>query len=337
MIFSAKDGRTTELEIREAKGADFDGIRECLQAVYKGEYLLPAALEPGYLEHRSQTEDYHLYVAAAADGTVAAQIGYYTHPWFPDCREQTILAVRPEYRSFGLGGFLIEMMARISDEIGSGMTFGRVLTHTPFSQRCFDKLGYTPCGFWFSEHDNKIQAPSFNNATCKLSTAIYAKPAAILERCVHVPPLLAPMAERIFKSLGLPAQVICETQDAVPETSSLTLRVNDIHCTCFLTVDSCGADLHTAADKLLKPCEDGRHTFVLFLNMGSPTALYGYSALRRLGFCFAGFFPASPGNEYILMCRWGAEPFRPHEMKLTAPAQALLDEILILQGGDTIE
>ena len=337
MIFKKNNGNSVILDVRHPNKSDCDGIIDCFYDVFEGSYLNPNVFKKGYFYKRTQTEDFTIIVAVDSTGRIISTCSIYFNPMFPGGCEFGLYATRNEYRGYGIGSYLVEMLYKQVLEHGCEIMYAHMATHMNVSQHQFETRGFMPSGFWFLEYDHNRQAVNFNNATCKLTSLTYVK-YCNKKDCgdIYVNAKLREVTEYVYKYLGVSFKIL--TEDSVTEEKSqMIVKYNQYHHTLYITVDKCGQDFIIIMKDLHNQYPDTpMQTVILLLNISSPYSCRGYEQLKNLGYVFSGFAPMTKESEYMIMSYKGVENLKFDEIKTTVIGKKLMDKVTFFQKIEEI-
>ena len=120
----------------------------------------------------------------------------------------------------------------------------------------------------------------------------------------------------------------------MPDESIISVDVDSHLRTVKIVADQCGAGFGSKLDGILGGREMSDMEMVLmFVNASRCGAEQAYRLLRERGFVFSGLLPGSTRGDFVIMQRFLKAPFDRKTMVLEPNYDALLDEIMELNGA----
>ncbi len=226
--------------------------------------------------------------------------------WFEGVPEFSNLVTNPIARGKGLATKIFKEAEKIAEDMEyEGIHVSAVAYH-PYTQKMCNKLGYTP-----SAIEYEINPPgtggydSTRRLECVIGVKIFNKEK---KHELYLRPECNDMFNMIYKAENLNYEIHNEDPDGDFE-NVLTYVVDTDTSNCFVKIDECAKDIEESLNRMIQSEEvKSADVVTVNLNMNTPGSVYGYDALRKMGFICTGCIPGSVNGDYMLLQSFKVAP-----------------------------
>ena len=289
----------------------YPGIAACFLETRGPNYYSAEYYDAEWLKHNCE-----LFAALNDNGELVGAAGLARGLWDEEKTTGCLLTIPPRFAGNGIAKLLIAHFIGILKERGAGSAKGQVVTGHTAVQNIVEGFGWIPTGFLYGARDGKNLSPAAEgkSALVLYAGAFSAKDAGTL----YIHKDIADPARRMYECFGVKA----EFRERGRHFESALRHIYDAHNRAlYIKAAECGADL-TAALNHVRGQHPGNLSVTVSLDLGSPSAIYGYEVLREAGYRFCGFDPLGT-REYALFYRGGI----PNQINLTAEAETMRCEV----------
>ncbi|MFQ5465024.1 MAG: GNAT family N-acetyltransferase [Thermodesulfobacteriota bacterium] len=207
-----------------------------------------------------------------------------------------VAVVLPNYRGRGLMKSLLDYLLKVADERGFLALYGNAFTMHNLSQKTNLKFGFSETALQLGGiPPSSVQPLCEMNLKGAGSVMTFFKYLRGAERYrVFVPARHKAMLDEIYSGIGVD-RAFSEPSTrpaALPEQSSLALKIKPFHKTAVISVKTIGADLdRRVRAKRMELADKGFNTIYLDLPLTDPAAPEGTGMAEAVGFFFSGLLP----------------------------------------------
>ncbi len=272
----------SELSIRIPEPSEYEQAINCIAGARGVNYYSSRYSDPAYLfggEHE-------VFAAFDASGEMMGITGISRAPFDMERSMLSLLNIRPEFTGNGAAKALLKHTVDLLAARGARCIKGQVVTRHAQVQGILERLGMSPAGVLYGVRDGNNASPVIEGK-CPLIQIVRNISAQ------RLPPLfvheaVAGFAQKVYAELNLNPELITSGWPG----QSLIEHSYDVHdSVLWAYAGECGASLAEKLQKLMERYQSPRMTTTVFLNLNSPSAIYGYEALRGEGYKFCGFDP----------------------------------------------
>lgn len=248
-------------------------------------------------------------IAVTPAGRVVGHLGFGRRDVTSTVGSSGPTAVEPAFRRHGIGLQLMQHMFPILIELGMTGTISEAVTVHPASQRLADQVGGNPVGFVLSRQPGDLEFRAIDDGTEGQRRAVAVYYLGFGDRApstVHMPPVYADVARRIYERNGLqrdlaPAVVhVGEVAERTEFVVDLTPQTRYAR----LDVKHFGRDFLVELQQRLASLERGGYELVqLGLPLADPLTSYFGAGLSELGLFLNAVLPDAAGRDTLLLGR----------------------------------
>jgi len=281
--------------IRPPVTDEYEQIVKCIIETRGENYYSSKFYDADYL----QNGEHELFVAFNESGNMTGFTGLSCAPFEKEKTLLSLLNVYPEFTGRGIGTKLLSYTVELLKSRGNKSVKGQVITRYSSIQSVLEGLGLRPAGVLKGIRDGKNASP-FIQGKCAL--AIYVRGFSL----INVGPLFVhtdvlEIASGVYADLEMPVSIISEGQSG---SQNIINHFYDAHDdVLFIQVEECANGIEESIGNLVTKyrCSDNL-TELVFLNLLSDSAVYGYEALSGAGYNFCGFDPLG-SFEQAVFCK----------------------------------
>ncbi len=302
------------ITIRPPEQGEYEQAIECIAEARGVNYYPSRYADPAYLfggEHE-------VFAAYDESGEMIGITGISRAPFDTKRSMLSLLNIRPEFTGNGAAKALLKHTVDLLEARNIRCIKGQVVTRHAKVQAILERLGLSPAGVLYGVRDGSNASPVIEGK-CPLIQIVRNISAQ------RLPPLfvheaVAGFARMVYADLNLNPELLTR---GWPGQSLIEHSYDDHDSVLWAYAGECGASLTEKLQKLVERYKSDRLTTTVLLNLNSPSAIYGYDALRGDGYKFCGLDPLGD-TERAIFYKGNAEAA---EMSMTERMWSFYEEV----------
>lgn len=269
------------------------------------------------------------YLGTNDHGQVLGHVSLAFHDEFPGMPEIGSLVSKQFCRGHNVAGRLVEQLCKDAKESGVPGAYAVPVAFHPFSQKIFNRQGFTPVGMILHYLPAK-NAWDYAEGDRRMDMFVCAKmfhdPG---KKTIYVPDKHREFISGIYKNLHVECD--CRTiasSDAVTGESQYSVSQDqNLKMAEFLIdhiSDGFEEDLEQTMDDFRR---NGMELAKVYLNISDPSAIRAYEILEQNGYYFGGILPGCETGEYMMMGHLMGIPMEWNRIVPDGGNQEILDYI----------
>ena len=298
----------TEFSYRRLNNNDVDVLNavKCLYDAYGYEYYHQNLYSVEAFEKYIKSGRYVPIIGENKHKQVVCYCALDENTWFEGVPELANLVTKPLARGMGLASAIFGEAENIAKEINyEGIHVSAVAYH-PYTQRMCNKNSYTPSAIEYSINPKGTGGSTEDRRLdCVIGVKIFNKTKKhdlyLLDECND-------MFNLIFTNEKLNYEIHNDGFNFA-EQNILTYVIDTDTTNCFIKIDECGNNINENLNNLVNNEEIKQMDVITVnLNINNKSSVYGYKALRDLGFICVGCIPGSKNGDYMLLQSFKVKP-----------------------------
>jgi len=306
----------SSITIRPLEPEEYESAVDCIVEARGANYYSSKYYEPAYL----QNGKHEIFGAFDENNEIAGITGLSSSVFEKEKTTLSLLNIRPSFTGFGIGTKLLTYTTDLLKTRGARSVKGHVVTRHSSIQKVLEHLELKPAGLLRGIRDGQNATPPIEG---KCVLAIYTRSFLrqnALPLFVHKD--AAALAARIYSELGVEVSVQTKGQHCNSNTIENYYDAHDD--VLFIRVAECGSGLEKNLEKIAKQHRSSQKlTELVFLNLCSPSAIYGYKELLSSAYTFCGFDPLGEFENAVFF-KGNKNPVKP---EMTECLATLFNEI----------
>jgi len=328
LVQNKNDSRQIEINFIKGEHAAH-GMTECMLSAYgnSGNYFNPGMFDEEHIKSEIKAGSLDVFLGETEDGTPLTTLSARRNPFFEQSLELCSLAVNKDYRGLNLGAVTINHLV---NEFKKSILYARVVTIHTLVADVLESHGLLPFGFTFGVFNAKKHLNELNLKSEKISLGIYVRNnGQSTVKPLYIPEKLAQFTQERYSALGITAEINNKKVQPGEKTQTEYLQ-DEYNLALSIFVFKCGQDLTERIGEIEKSYTSRLQTFDLYLNINEPSAVYGYEALVKAGYKFAGLMPLCGEYEYIIMSKLNDVFIDTSELVMTEKLTNVFERIIEL-------
>ncbi|MCI9076532.1 MAG: GNAT family N-acetyltransferase [Dorea sp.] len=307
---------------------DGEGFRQCIADFYKDGYPYKEYLDENFLLEKCASREMTVLCGLTDQGEIISTSAVRMDEEFKGSALLMLRVVKEAYRGMGIGKAQEEYLFQYADgQEGVCSLYADVMTHNSISQGSLARRGFVYCGLRMMLYRNPVMVPGLPlSEDGKMSQAVMCR-----KGCVQSAGILYCPAEhtgevrRIYNELGVKCRI--NTEYTGPECGETVAAWKDEeeHHSYIALVRKVGKDISEMLARKME--QTGRRrdvTYLCYLNLRDPAAVYGYEKFRQAGFFYTGLKPLQENEEYMLLTHTGRQKMRYEDIHLHEDGERML-------------
>lgn len=208
------------------------------------------------------------------------------------------LNIRSGYTGLGVATALLShIVSKLRKRNVRAIKGNSVAWHTS-SQHILEQLGLRPTGLLFGIKDGMNSNPKHHG---KRSLAVYVDSVSVHDAgTLYIHEALAQKIRFVYAGIKVKAQIL--TDGKCGNATVLKHKYNEHDDTLNIQVLESAEDLVEKINDFIRQYETGRSAVVIYMNLCTPTAVFGSELMLKSGFRFCGADPLGEGEHALFHC-----------------------------------
>jgi len=328
-----KTGVEKEFLLRLFRPGDEEEVLKCVEEEYGDTYYRREYYDRDLLLKQTGSGKLLLFLACC-DGELCGIQSIISHSPGETRLEAASQIFKKAYRGYGLPYELVKYTYEAAKSLKPSCIYASTVIFHNITQKMCEDAGMKAVAFNFGSHLTSGMHNSYSlGKSEKYGQAILILPVAKQDAGnVYIHPEIENPVKRLYRELGVNANIISRTSDALPPEGTgktlLDLSINEREQSISIKVKKIGKDLMEVIKDIKDSHSKKYWTIQLILPVDEECALSAYEKLRKEGFFFTGLRPLCSSQEEIFMQYTGDVLFCFEEFSLTDEFKLLLNEIL---------
>jgi N-acetylglutamate synthase-like GNAT family acetyltransferase len=327
LVQNKNDSRRFEINFIKGEHAAYGAVQCMLSTYGKDNYFNPDMLDEQRVKSSIRDNSLETFIGETENRTPVITLSARINPFFEQATELCALAINNEHRGFNLGSAIINHLV---SEYNEALLLTRVIILHKAVANILEAHGFVPFGFKFGAINGKTHLSELNLKSQKLTFAVYVRNnGQSTVKPLYIPEKLTQFTRERYSALGITAEINCKQVQPCAETQTEYLQDEYNHALSIF-VFKCGQDLTKRIGEIEKSYTSKLQTIDLYLNINEPSAVYGYEALVKAGYKFAGLMPLCGEYEYIIMSKLNDVFIDTSELAMTKKLTNVFERIIEL-------